>query len=120
MTEQVIEFDDYALIKGAALPPRPEGYIIKCQIDILSMDLSFAPLELGVFPADDVEVVTKVIETLANMTGETNRMEVRNFVCQFAKWPEDSKGIPAWLENFAIIYHDGEGGEFIMTSKELE
>lgn len=121
MSEEVmIEFDEYTLIKGDELPVSPEGFIIKCQIGIGSMDLSFAPLELGVFPADNVEVVTKVIETLAHMTGEENRMDVRNFVVQFGKWPQDSKGIPAWLENFAVIYHDGKGGSFIMKSQELK
>ncbi len=109
------------LLPGKEVELIPKGYTIRCNAQLDEYPEMDFPIELGVFTGEQKDIMFDVLTKLTVSCGPQNRVEANRVAKELGtKWPINRDGVPAWLDGFAIIFHNGEGNKYIMITDKIE
>lgn len=110
------------LFIGDKIDSIEKGFVVKCKVGFEDITDLRAYVEVGLFPEDKPEVLSQFLTRLSGLVGKSARVEAYVFFKEkFNKeWPVRSDGIPAYIETYMIVFHDGEGGQYVVGSREVQ
>lgn len=94
----------------------PKGFSVRCKVSFEEiLDLN-SYIEVGIFLEDKLDKLSELLTRLTGLIGSRSRIEAYNFFTETLqkKWPMTEDGVPAYLEGFIVIFHNGEGRRYIV------